>query len=226
MENHEVSLWSKEIRVNDNDYKLKVVFSMQKVHKSSKTNLFNVNISIFLTKSVESLSKGLANSSLIVYSCIYKDILKERPKRMDKQERGTLHMVIIYTAPSCTSSRKAKAWLEEYNIPYTERNVFSNPLTKKEIRSIMRMTENGTEEIISTRSKAFEELDLTIEELTTNQLIELIEKTPGLLRRPIVIDDKRIQIGYNADQIRRFLPRDVRALELRKAQQIAELAFS
>lgn len=135
-------------------------------------------------------------------------------------------MVTIYTAPSCTSSRKAKAWLEEYNIPYTERNIFSQPLTKKEIRSIMRMTENGTEEIISTRSKAYEELEMSIDDLTINQLLQLIEKTPGLLRRPIVMDEKRIQIGYNSDQIRRFLPREVRALELRKAQQIAELAFS
>ena len=135
-------------------------------------------------------------------------------------------MVTIYTAPSCTSSRKAKAWLEEYNIPYTERNIFSQPLTKKEIRSIMRMTENGTEEIISTRSKAYEELEMSIDDLTMNQLLQLIEKTPGLLRRPIVMDEKRIQIGYNSDQIRRFLPREVRALELRKAQQIAELAFS
>ena len=135
-------------------------------------------------------------------------------------------MVTIYTAPSCTSSRKAKAWLEEYNIPYTERNIFSQPLTKKEIRSIMRMTENGTEEIISTRSKAYEELEMSIDDLTMNQLLQLIEKSPGLLRRPIVMDEKRIQIGYNSDQIRRFLPREVRALELRKAQQIAELAFS
>ena len=135
-------------------------------------------------------------------------------------------MVTIYTAPSCTSSRKAKAWLEEYNIPYTERNIFSQPLTKKEIRSIMRMTENGTEEIISTRSKAYEELEMSIDDLTMNELLQLIEKSPGLLRRPIVMDEKRIQIGYNSDQIRRFLPREVRALELRKAQQIAELAFS
>ena len=135
-------------------------------------------------------------------------------------------MVTIYTAPSCTSSRKAKAWLEEYNIPYTERNIFSQPLTKKEIRSIMRMTENGTEEIISTRSRAYEELEMSIDELTMNQLLQLIEQSPGLLRRPIVMDEKRIQIGYNSDQIRRFLPREVRALELRKAQQIAELAFS
>lgn len=135
-------------------------------------------------------------------------------------------MVTLFTTPSCTSCRKAKAWLEEYDIPYQERSIYSKPLTSREIRSIMRMTENGTEDIISTRSKAYKELDKDIDDLSTKELMNLIQEKPGLLRRPILIDEKRIQIGYNADEIRRFLPREVRALELRKAQAIVELAFS
>ncbi|PXA61306.1 ArsC/Spx/MgsR family protein, partial [Staphylococcus pseudintermedius] len=27
------------------------------------------------------------------------------------------------------------------------------------------------------------------------------------LRRPIILDNKRLQVGYNEDEIRRFLPR-------------------
>ena len=37
-------------------------------------------------------------------------------------------MVTLYTSPSCTSCRKAKTWLEEHEIPYKERNIFSEPL--------------------------------------------------------------------------------------------------
>lgn len=33
-------------------------------------------------------------------------------------------MVTLYTSPSCTSCRKARAWLQENNIPYKERNLF------------------------------------------------------------------------------------------------------
>lgn len=67
-------------------------------------------------------------------------------------------MVDLYVSPSCTSCRKARAWLEKHNIPFKERNIFSEPLTKKELLKILRMTENGTEEIISTRSRAFQQL--------------------------------------------------------------------
>ncbi|HJE15846.1 MAG TPA: transcriptional regulator SpxA [Lapidilactobacillus dextrinicus] len=130
-------------------------------------------------------------------------------------------MVNLYTSPSCTSCRKARAWLKEHDIPFKERNIFSEPLTKDEIKQILRMTEDGTEEIISTRSKVFQELGINLDDLTMDELLDLVEKNPGLLRRPIIMDDKRLQVGYNEDEIRRFLPREVRALELQQAQLMA-----
>ena len=127
-------------------------------------------------------------------------------------------MVTLYTSPSCTSCRKARAWLEEHNIPYEERNIFSEPLNIPEIKAILRMTEDGTEEIISTRSKVFQELEVDLEDMPLQDLFDLVQKNPGLLRRPIMLDEKRLQVGYNEDEIRRFLPREVRALELQQAQ--------
>ena len=132
-------------------------------------------------------------------------------------------MVTLYTSPSCTSCRKARAWLEEHNIPFEERNIFSNPLNVDEIKQILQMTEDGTEEIISKRSKIFQDLDIDLDELPLQKLYTLIQKNPGLLRRPIMMDSKRLQVGYNEDEIRRFLPRDVRALELQRAQALVEL---
>lgn len=129
-------------------------------------------------------------------------------------------MVTLYTSPSCTSCRKAKAWLEEHDIAYKERNIFSEPLTIEEIKEILRMTEDGTDEIISTRSKVYQQLDVDIDTLPLKDLFDLIQKNPGLLRRPIILDEKRLQVGYNEDEIRRFLPRTVRTFQLREAQRM------
>jgi regulatory protein spx len=129
-------------------------------------------------------------------------------------------MVTLYTSPSCTSCRKAKAWLEEHEIPYVERNIFSEPLSINEIKEILRMTEDGTDEIISTRSKIFQKLNVDLETLPLQDLFELIRQNPGLLRRPIIMDEKRLQVGYNEDEIRRFLPRRVRTFQLLEAQRM------
>jgi regulatory protein spx len=129
-------------------------------------------------------------------------------------------MVTLYTSPSCTSCRKAKAWLEEHEIGYSERNIFSEPLSIEEIKEILRMTEDGTDEIISTRSKIFQKLNVDLDMLPLQDLFELIQQNPGLLRRPIIMDEKRLQVGYNEDEIRRFLPRKVRTYQLREAQRM------
>ena len=132
-------------------------------------------------------------------------------------------MVTLYISPSCTSCRKARAWLEANAIPYKERNVFKEPLTRDEIKNILRMTEDGTEEIISTRSKLFSELDISLDDLSLGELIEMIQKQPALLKRPLMIDEKRMQVGYNEDEIRRFLPHEVRQAELARATALADL---
>ncbi|HGL5331865.1 TPA: transcriptional regulator SpxA [Enterococcus faecium] len=134
-----------------------------------------------------------------------------------------LTLYTSYTSPSCTSCRKARAWLQEHQIPFVERNIFSEPLNSSELKAILQMTEDGTEEIISTRSKVFQKLNMDLDDLPLQELLELVQNNPGLLRRPIMIDDKRLQVGFNEDEIRRFLPRDVRQLELRQAQLMAGL---
>ncbi|WP_028274327.1 transcriptional regulator Spx [Atopococcus tabaci] len=134
-------------------------------------------------------------------------------------------MITLYSSPSCTSCRKARAWLEEHNLEYIEKNIFHEPLTTNEIKKILSLTEEGTEEIISFRSQAYQELDCDIEELTMKELLDLFQQTPSLIRRPIIMDDRRLQIGYNEEEIRCFLPRDVRKVELAEIHKQLSVGF-
>ncbi|WP_460053914.1 transcriptional regulator SpxA [Pseudolactococcus yaeyamensis] len=124
-------------------------------------------------------------------------------------------MINLYLSPSCTSCRKARAWLDSYGVAYEEHNILTQPMTSDDLKAILSKTENGTEDIISTRSKVFQKLNIDVDDLTINQLLTLISEHPSLLRRPIIMDDKRMQIGFNEDEIRAFLPRSYRQAELR-----------
>lgn len=135
---------------------------------------------------------------------------------------GQRCMVTLFSSPSCTSCRKAKQWLEDHNIPYIERNLNKNPINANEVKEMLRLTEDGTEELISTRSKIFSKLEVNLDDISINTLIDLIVEYPSLLKRPIIMDDRRIQVGYNEDEIRRFLPRDVRQRELFRATYKAD----
>lgn len=126
-------------------------------------------------------------------------------------------MVDLYLSPSCTSCRKARAWLDKHGVPYKEHNILTQSMTSNDLRKILSKTENGTEDIISIRSKIFQKLDLDLDELTINELIDLVTKYPNLLRRPIITDDRLLQIGFNEDEIRAFLPRNYRRAEMKQA---------
>ena len=121
-------------------------------------------------------------------------------------------MIRIYTAPSCASCRKVKSWLKEHNIPYVEKNIFSTLLREIELKELLERSENGTDDIISKRSKIIKENDIDIDSMSINELIKFIQDNPSVLKRPIMIDERRFQVGYNAEEIRVFIPRELRKL--------------
>lgn len=133
---------------------------------------------------------------------------------------GGLTMIKLYSSASCTSCRKAKAWLLEHELAFEERNIISDPLTKTEIKEILALTETGTDEIISPRSKVYQKLAIDFDEISLSELVTVIEENPGILRRPIMMDERRLQIGYNEDEIHQFIPREVRKLNSKQLTEI------
>ena len=118
--------------------------------------------------------------------------------------------VKVYTSPSCASCRKAKRWLSDFGINFIEKNIFVSKLNREELKAILEKTEHGFEDIISTRSKVFKERSVDINDMTINELLTFIEENPSVLKRPIIVDDRRLQIGYNDEEIRVFIPRELR----------------
>ena len=122
-------------------------------------------------------------------------------------------MVKIYTSPSCSSCRKVKKWFEEQNIPYVEKNIFVATLNEKELLDMLMKSENGTEDIISTRSKVIKESNVDIDSMTIKELCNFIKENPSILKRPIMVDDTKIQVGYNSEEIGVFIPQARRIAE-------------
>ena|SRR5690554_362911 len=123
-----------------------------------------------------------------------------------------MFMIKIYTTPSCSSCRKAKKWLDKYMIEYVEKNIFTQPLTGDDIEIMLQNAENGFDDIISTRSKIFKEKDLDIEDMLMSELKDFIIENPSVLKRPIIVDETRLQVGYNEEEIRIFIPRRLREM--------------
>ncbi len=121
-------------------------------------------------------------------------------------------MVVIYTSHGCASCRKVKKWLKEREIPYVEKNIFNTLLNDKEIKYLLSRTENGTDDIISKRSKIIRDSEVDLDNISTDDLCKFICDNPSVLRRPIIISDKNMQIGYDEEEIDAFVPSELRKI--------------
>ncbi|OJG66080.1 spx/MgsR family transcriptional regulator [Enterococcus malodoratus] len=106
--------------------------------------------------------------------------------------------------------------MEEQGLTFEERNIITDPLTKRELKEILALTETGTEEIIATRSKVYNKFSFDFNDLSFNELVEVIQENPSLLKRPIVMNETKLQIGFNEDEIHQFIPREVRKLNSKR----------
>lgn len=127
-------------------------------------------------------------------------------------------MIKIYSSPSCSSCRKVKAWFIQEKIPFVEINILKDKLTENDLKEMLEKSLDGTDEIISTRSKIFKEQKIDVDKMSIKELLSFIQENPTVLKRPIIVDDTKIQVGYNADEIEIF---EKEKRNILKAKQIA-----
>ena len=121
-------------------------------------------------------------------------------------------MIVIYTSEGCSSCRKAKQYMRDNHLKFIEKNINKACLNEDEVRYLLKRTENGSDDLISTRSRIIKESDIDIEDMSTSDLVKFIKENPTVLKRPIIIDGYEMQTGYDEEQISIFKRNDLKKL--------------
>ena len=87
-------------------------------------------------------------------------------------------MIRIYTVPSCSSCRKVKKWFLDQNIPFVEKNILSKPISDNEIKDMLLLSDNGTDDIISKRSNLIKKDNIDVDSMKLKDLIAFIQNNP------------------------------------------------
>ncbi|WP_420490971.1 ArsC/Spx/MgsR family protein [Neobacillus drentensis] len=75
------------------------------------------------------------------------------------------------------------------------------------------------------KSKACQKLNINIDSLSLRELYTIIEENPGLLRKPLILDEKKITSRVNEEELRCFLPRKMRVFQLDEVHSFIEEAL-
>jgi arsenate reductase len=90
--------------------------------------------------------------------------------------------------------------LEKNRIPFVYREYRKNPLSEKEIRSVLRLLKVEVHALLRKNDKAFKELALTGDEKPA-ELIKHMARHPTLLQRPIGMYGGRAVVGRPPEKL-------------------------
>lgn len=127
-------------------------------------------------------------------------------------------MVTIITKNSSTSCRSARRWLDNHDIDYEEINISRHPfkVTREILIHILSLEEEGLSALYGRKKKSdpkYQWLVKSIEELSLESALSFLQDHMELLCTPIIFDEKRVQLGYDSENIRKFIPKEKRRVD-------------
>lgn len=120
-------------------------------------------------------------------------------------------MIKIYYRGSCGSSRRAISWFEKYNIGVQKHQI--SKMTRNDLVKLLKHSDEGLIDILKRPGKSSTEVKDALrhmELLSFNEALDFLLSHPYVLQTPIIMDERDHLIGYNVDQIRKFLPKEYR----------------
>ena len=100
--------------------------------------------------------------------------------------------------PPCTTCQKAKKWLDERGIVYTDRNIKLDNPTYEELKDWYRSSGLPLKRFFNTSGLLYKSMELKtkLPAMTEEEQLQLLATDGMLVKRPILITDKGITTGF------------------------------
>lgn len=104
--------------------------------------------------------------------------------------------------PKCSTCKKAKKWLEENNVEFVDRNIVTDTPTQEELTKWIERSGEDIKKWFNTSGLKYKELNLKdkLVDMSNEEKIELLASNRMLIKRPLLISDKDIFIGFKEEK--------------------------
>lgn len=105
----------------------------------------------------------------------------------------------------CSTCRKAHKFLVDHGIDVAFHDFVADPPTADELRSWIQKRGEGVQPFINTKGTRYRELGLADKKLTDEQWVELLSQDGKLIKRPVLVFEEQVVVGFNSDEYERVL---------------------
>ncbi len=102
----------------------------------------------------------------------------------------------------CSTCKRAKKFLDDHNIDYIDRPIKEENPTYEEISNWIKKYNIDIKKLFNTSGLKYRELNLKdrLTSMTDNEKINLLSSDGMLVKRPLLISDDQILIGFKEQQ--------------------------
>jgi len=108
----------------------------------------------------------------------------------------------FFQKPSCTTCRKAKAFLEKQKVELDLRDMGKDRLSVEELDQLIGKRDHRT--FLNTRNELFRTKKMKDNPPSRKEALKLMAAEPNLIRRPVVLRGSDIVLGYDEEALKRI----------------------
>jgi Spx/MgsR family transcriptional regulator len=105
-----------------------------------------------------------------------------------------MELMKFYQKPTCSTCRKAKKWLGENQIKFTEVDL-NQGLSETELDALI--GKRDYLKFLNFRNELYREKKMKTNPPTRSEAIRLMSQHPNLIRRPILVKGSKIALGFD-----------------------------
>lgn len=104
--------------------------------------------------------------------------------------------------PKCSTCQRAKKWLENRKIEFDDRHIVENTPTYEELEKWISRSGKDIKKFFNTSGLVYKNLNLKnkLNNMTNEEKIKLLASNGMLIKRPLLVGDNVLLIGFKEDE--------------------------
>ncbi len=114
--------------------------------------------------------------------------------------------VLFVEYPKCTTCIKAKKFLKENGVEFEDRHIVENNPTVEELNQWIDKSGLELKKFFNTSGKLYKEMNLKdkLKDMTREECVELLATNGMLVKRPILVKDDKVLVGFKEEQYKKI----------------------
>jgi arsenate reductase len=109
--------------------------------------------------------------------------------------------------PPCSTCKKAKKWLDDHGVTYTDRHIKENNPSYEELKNWYAISGLPLKKFFNTSGLLYKSMNLKekLPTMTEQEQLQLLASDGMLVKRPIVVKDDTVLVGFKQAQWEQLL---------------------